>query len=197
MPRYAAILFSLLLGLSACCPLTSEQPLSEPQQAAYDQRLAGTWKSEGEAAYFHIGRGQGGRIQVLAVEHGNSGKFDYALFNVFATPIKTQAYLNVDLSELSRKITMDHKGYIFVRYDLPDPDTVIIYAMNLETLVEAIQAKKIAGELTFSDNKTQKGKPKVECARITDSPEKLRAFLSDESLAKKLFSHPITMKRVK
>lgn len=204
MWRPAFLVIVLLSLMQACCPLTSVNPISDPQKSTYDQRLTGTWRNqdENEAVYFHIGQGEGGRIRILAVEHSSSGKFDHALFNVFATRINKTDYLNIDLSELSKEITLDYTGFIFVRYDLPDADTLTFAPMALDPVVEAIQAKKLAGELTYADkNQTDHSEsaaaPKVECAKITDSSDHIRAYLADEARAKELFSNLITMKRVK
>ncbi len=201
----SVFLFGMIAGmLYACCPLTSVNPISDPRQSTYDQRLTGTWRNqdENEAVYFHIGQGESGRIRVLAVEHGSSGKFDHALFNVFATRINNTDYLNVDLSELSKEITLDYTGFLFVRYELPDADTLTFAPMALDAVVKAIQAKKLAGELTYADkNQSNHGEseaaPRVECAKITDSSDHLRAYLADETRARELFSNPLTMKRVK
>lgn len=204
MWRPSFLVIVLLSLIHACCPLTSVHPISDPQQSAYDQRLTGTWRNqdENEGVYFHIGQGEDGRIRVLAVEHNSNGKFDHALFQAFATRINNTDYLNLDLSELSKDITLDYTGFLFVRYELPDADTLTFAPMALDGVVKAIQAKKLAGELTYAGNDQANhsepaAAPKVECAKITDSSERIRAYLSDEARAKELFSNPLTIKRVK
>ena len=75
----------------------------------------------------------------------------------------------------------------------------------MDALADAILAKRIAGDITYQEDEVQpksrvaalKDKRKVACARITDTPANIRAFLASEDRDPGLFSDPVILKRVK
>ena len=103
MTRLLTLLSATLLLLNACCPVTSEHPLSGPADSVYDRNLAGTWKSDDGELFFHIGKGEGNRVKVIAVEHGSDTKMDAAIFSILTTAVKKEHYLSIDLAALPKK----------------------------------------------------------------------------------------------
>ena len=205
MTRLLTLLSATLLLLNACCPVTSEHPLSGPADSVYDRNLAGTWKSDDGELFFHIGKGEGNRVKVIAVEHGSDTKMDAAIFSILTTAVKKEHYLSIDLAALPKKTASDYTGYILARYDFPDRDTVRFQPIDMDALADAILAKRIAGDITYQEDEVQpksrvaalKDKRKVACARITDTPANIRAFLASEDRDPGLFSDPVILKRVK
>jgi hypothetical protein len=204
MARLAILAFALSMLFTACCPLTSQNPLTTPAEAIIDQQIAGTWKSDGEDFYFHLGQKDNKRVKVLGVEFTSSSEFNHALFTVLLTEINKKRYIDIDLSELSKDVSLNYQGHIFVQYHLPDPDTLVFSSMNEEALTADIQSKKIAGTITYQTDETAAAaskKPnenrKIDCVSIIDSTPNIRKYLGDDETARRLFKDPFTMHRVK
>ena len=198
----------LLLGLAACCPLTSDHPLGPPQDALYDARLDGAWRiasSQEEPGFVHLGKADGNRMQVLALEHKDNGRMEWAAFKVYVIARAGNHYLNIDLKDVGTEEARNHQGYVVVQYSLPDNDTLVLARMDLETVVAAIQAGKLSGEITYASsgpesagNPAKKKPPigaKAECARITDTSTNLSRFLSAANIHD-LFVPYLTLKRI-
>lgn len=204
MPRSMSLIASLLLTVYACCPMTSVHPLGDPQRADYDSRLEGVWRQDFDQDYvmLHVGKAQNGRIQVIAVEHSEDGKVDYDGFTVSGILLKNHYYLDIDTSELTPKHQEGQQGHVIIAYRLPDDNTLDVAMLNLDPVAAAIQAQKLAGEITYqkAPNPSKKStsasqNPKVECAHITDTSGNLMKFISDSNPGQ-LFKSVMTFKRV-
>lgn len=190
----ANILLSLFLV--ACCPVTSMHPLCKPADAVFDSRLAGAWhggSSDNDSGIIHFGKGSGNQTLVLAVEHKTDLTMQRFTFPVYTSCVAQQHYMTIPLKTLEMKAAEKYQGYVIVKYQLPDPDTLIFSDIDQNDLAQAISANKIKGDISYEkDNGTQK----VECVRMTDSPEKLRKWFASEK-AKTLFRPYMTLKRIK
>jgi len=204
MPRSIALIASLLLIVNACCPMTSMHPLGDPQRADHDSRLEGVWRQDFEQDYvmLHIGKAPNGRIQVIAVEHSEDGKMDYDGFTVSGIRLKNHYYLDIDTAQLTPKHREGQQGHVIIAYRLPDDNTLDVAMLDLDPVAAAIQAKKLAGEITYQKNATPAKastsapqSPKVECAHITDTSDNLIKFISDSDPGQ-LFKSVMIFKRV-
>lgn len=204
MPRLA-IAIALLLGaaLDACCPVTSLHPLGNPQEAVYDTRLTGAWHgaaSENDVGIIHIGKGPGNQTQVLVVAHKKDGQMEQIAFPVFIDRIQENYYMNIHLQQLEMKEAKAYQGYVLLQYRLPDADTLILSQIDEKVLADAINAKRITGEITYEDEspaaaKDKTHEKKIECVRTTDTMENLRKFVASKN-NEQLFVPYMTLKRL-
>jgi hypothetical protein len=203
MSRPILIVAAVLLLSSACCPLTSVHPLQDPQKTDYDARLEGVWRQNFEKDYvmLHIGKAQKGRIQVIGVEHDDSGKVDYDGFTVSGVRLNNHYYLDIDTTQLTPKHQESQKGHVIISYSLSDDNTLVIGMLDLDMVADAILKKKVAGEITYqktaSASKASDApqSARIECAHITDTSDKLIKFISASDPGR-LFKSMMTFKRV-
>ncbi len=117
-----ATLMTSLVFLGGCfCPLTSVNPLSDPQNAKYDKRLEGAWQSvspDGDLEFIHFGEDDEKKTQMVIIEHMRSGKIDFSTLTVFPTIINGKGYLNVKVEDLFEEFSEEISGYIFMKYQL-------------------------------------------------------------------------------
>ncbi len=204
MPRSMLLITILLLFVNACCPMTSVHPLGDPQKTDYDSRLEGVWRQDFEQDFvmLHIGKARNGRIQVVAVEHGEDGKVDYDGFTVSGIRLKNHYYLDIDTAELTPKHQEGQQGHVIIAYRLPDDNSLDVAMLDLDPVAAAIQTNKLAGDITYqkAPNPSKESTPgpqtsKVECAHITDTSDNLIKFISDSNPGQ-LFKSVMTFKRV-
>jgi hypothetical protein len=204
LPIRKLFVFSLLLLVNACCPLTSVHPLGDPQKSDYDSRLAGVWRQDIEKDYvmLHIGRAHNGRMQVIAVEHDEGGKVDYDGFAVSGQRLNHHYYIDIDTAELTPRHREGQQGHVIVSYHLPDENTLVIGALELNAVAGAIRAEKLAGEITYQRTAPPSSapapapqSPKIECAYITDTSVNLAKFIAGSDPGQ-LFKPILTFKRV-
>jgi hypothetical protein len=204
MTRSMLTIASLLLLVSACCPLTSVHPLGDPHKSDYDARLEGVWRQDFEKDYviLHIGKADNSRIQVIAVEHDEDGKVDYDGFTVSGIRLKNHYYLDIDTAELTPKHREGQQGHVIISYSLPDGNTLVFGTLDLNAVAGAIRAKKLAGEITYHKTAIPSNapaqapqSPKVECATITDTSDNLTKYITASDPGQ-LFKTAMTFKRV-
>lgn len=201
-----AIWLILLMGMliGACCPLTSKYPLGEPDALSFDDRLMGSWEvvpASEERLFFHLGRGEDQRIRVVAVEHRTDGRINHTEFSISAVRVAGRTFLNLDLGQLEKEISLDNTGFIILQYDLPTPHALVLRHMNIQAVAAAVEAKSLGGEISYSPNPTvpvsgtASGR-EVACVRITDTAANLVQFVN-QSNTKKLFTNEVKLKRIK
>jgi hypothetical protein len=180
-----AALISLLL--SACCPMVSENPLSDP--AAPDQRLEGLWQSgtgQDEEVYLHIGRqSEDNTMVALSVEHKDDGTLDTMEIPFFLTRTDAGDYMNLRLEDLSGEAPDTNGGYVFIKYVLPAENTLLMFSLDREPVISAIRENRLEGEITYKRTDTpvettgegsHSGR-RIDCVTITDSSENLLSFI--------------------
>lgn len=148
--RYAPILGLLLLHpLFESC-VQSQYPLSDPDEATADPRLAGLWKTAGSPNYYHVLPGEKGLLKVVHVGHGKQGDGGRtALFSAFVTRLDGKDYLN--LRPVTRAGFFDgkeklEKHYYIVKFELDGPDSARLWYMDAEFVGEAIREKRLKGQ---------------------------------------------------
>ncbi len=191
----------MLIG--ACCPLTSTYPLGGPDAVSYDDRLTGSWEvvpASDERLFFHMGRGEDQRLRIVGVEHRADGRINHTDFLITAVRIADRTFINLDLNQLEKEVSLDNSGFIILQYDLPTPDTLVLRHMNIQAVAAAVGSKTLGGEITYSPIPTVpvsgEAVREVECVRITDTSANLVQFVSHAD-AKNLFTHEVKLKRIK
>ena len=200
----AAAAIAMIL-LSACCPMVSIHPLSAPVEA--DQRLFGVWSpdaEDGERVFLHVGRDSTTGMVALSVEHHSGGKLDTVRFPFFITKTKTNQYLNVRLEDVDRDMAKGNEGYLFLKYDFDDENTLRIYHLDRESIIAAIQVNRLKGQITYkpavgpagSTPDTDPAEDSVDCVLITENSVNMLNFLEagDDGA---LFLDAMTLKRQK
>ena len=183
-------LLIFLSFLSACCPLTSVHPLSNPDKATFDDRLKGTWKlqKEGDTVFLHIGKLKDNKTQVVSIEHTDSGNLVTVAASMFPTEIKGNHFMNlnaikVEFIERSNEIPPDEGGYYFFKYNFKDKDSFSFSMINENIVADAIKKGKLKGEIKKKPVRPNKGDiikiEKIVCTSITDSTENLVRFFRE------------------
>ena len=196
----AAILLLLLIILSSCfCPLTSVNPLSDPQQAAYDMRIEGAWQLMPEddgLVFLHFGKGVNNKTAMVSIEHKNNAKIDVLIFSVFPTLSGKQSYLNFHVKELFKEFGEELSGYTFMKYQLTNSDTLTLFQIDEKPIIEAIRSGKLKGDISYKQTDGQQSNKKsIKCVKITDTSDNLiKIFNSVDS--KKLFPKPMAFHRI-
>ena len=201
-------IFVLMLLSSCFCPLTSVNPLSDPQHPTYDKRIEGAWQlvSEDEDLVFlHFGKGEEKKTEMVSIEHKNNGKIDLLTFTVFPTMAGDQSYLNFNINELFKEFDEELSGYTFMKYRFAGTDTLILYQIDEKPIIEAIKSGKLKGKITYKQTDAKQGKKNkalqqnkkksIKCVKIKDSSNNLVKYFQTVD-SKKLFPKPILLKRI-
>jgi hypothetical protein len=199
----------VLFLISSCiCPLTSVKPLSDLRNSIYDERIEGAWQlvsADKDLVFLHFGKGQENKTKMISVEHKNNGSIDVLTFTVFPTIIAGNSYLNFNIKELFEELSDELSGYTFMKYQLPDSDSLVLSLIDKKPVIEAIESGKLKGEITYQKFKKRPGqenpvlqqnvKDGVKCVKIKDSSNNIvKYFQSLDS--KKLFPESIIFKRI-
>ena len=205
MKRYSVAIAIIAILLSACCPMVSVNPLSTP--AGLDKRLEGVWKfdsKEGDEVYLHIGEQSENTMSALSVEHKSNGKLDIIKIPFFLTRTSENNYLNVKLEDLAKEVSEGNKGFILLRYVFTDNNTLLLYQLDRQLIISAIQTNKLAGKITYKKKIVPKETKKdgdtsgkiIDCVKITDTSNNMINFFA--SVKKdKLFSDEMKFIKVK
>ncbi|UCD88811.1 MAG: hypothetical protein JSW04_10140 [Desulfobacterales bacterium] len=208
MIRSVIAIFILIFISSCFCPLTSLNPLSDPQRPTYDERIEGAWQvvsEDGGLVFLHFGKGEKKKTEMVSIEHKNNGAIDVLTFTVFSTLAGGQSYLNFNIKELFKEFGEDLCGYTFMRYRFTDTDTLRLSQIDEKPIIEGIKSGKLKGEITYkqtavkqrNENKRiqQNKKKSIKCVKITDSSDNLIKFFQTVD-SKKLFPKSILLKRI-
>ena len=168
-PAIFPFLLLLLMGLAGCLPV-SENPLSSPDDATADTRLAGVWygKSGEDTVYLHFLAGKGARMDAVEVDHRGNGDAHALIYTVFPSVIGTGHYLNIQ-----EKAGTD-KPYYLARYQLTGAGTMTIWLMGETAAAKAVKSKKIAGKITLKDLGDEKPTRNI---TLTADSDALAAFV--------------------
>ncbi len=163
------LLFGALLGLAGCLPV-SKNPLSAPEDATADARLAGVWygKSGEDTVYLHFVAGKAAAMDAVEVDHGGNGDAHATIYTVFPTVIEGGHYLNIRDKKATDKL------YYLARYHMGKSGEMSIWLMSEKAAARAIKAEKLTGKI-----KT-KNLPSGSLDRditLTSSTEELAAYV--------------------
>jgi hypothetical protein len=143
MKTYLAATVGLAASLLlTSCVVESVQPLSSPDKAKADLRLAGIWRGKDgglitstHGAWLHV------KIVGPPGDNQEPGSFD-----VFPTTIGNYTFLNV------RDAVQDNPGkpatsYIFIRYAISSNHVLRTWMMSQNAVVNAVQSGKLKGHI--------------------------------------------------
>lgn len=110
------LLLTLCLFAFGCDDSTN--PLSDPQKAKPDTRLAGVWRwrdKHGNVTYYHFGKAgekfSVGIMRIVEVRHGNGTVEPPQEYLAFPTVLADKTYLNVVLDGDHKQVKrLDEKG---------------------------------------------------------------------------------------
>ena len=154
-------LAALAMGGAGCLP-ESDQPLSPPEQAAYDARLQGVWRATTNEAvnYLHFGRMEGASASIVSVAHEKDGGLSTSEYRMFSSVIGGVSYMNVQ----EKGAKAEEPKYLFVRYALPDPRTLDLWLVSDPKVERLIESGALKGVVSTGQFHT---------VRITDSTSNL------------------------
>lgn len=182
MQKSLLLVLGLLCLLLASC-VDSDNPLSDPKQAAVDPGLLGVWRvkeKDGEVTYYHVGQAgknfPAGMLRVKAIKHEENSVLphpDNSDLLAFSTTLGNNHYLNVTGLGADQIETMGDSpweptmadGYFLFKYEI-HADKLTIAGMDAQQKKAAIKAGKIKG--TTEDNKVL----------ITDTTDNLARFIA-------------------
>lgn len=167
---FAPLWIGLLLGLAGCLPV-SQNPLSPPEKAVADSRLAGVWygKSGEDTVFLHFVAGKGAAMDAVEVDHEKSGDAQANLYTLFPSVIDGVRYLNI-----REKKGAEKKPYYLARYQLSANGTLTIWMMSEKAVARAVKNEKLAGKITPKNSGDRSVDQDI---TITASTERLAAFL--------------------
>lgn len=187
---YMLLLLFSVFGYS-CTPVTSINPLSDPANVTFDERLKGVWHYHTEDdsdVYLHIGKAPDNKTLMLSIEHMKNGTLSTSRSIMFPAKIDNNNYMSVQFNENTDNIPKDHLGYYFAKYIISDNGRLIISFMDTGKIIEAIEAGKLKGQIKYReiqspDNKDQKSRS-ADSAKLTDSSENIIEFIrkTDDSI---------------
>lgn len=151
--------------LAGCIP-ESKNPLCAPEDSILDTRLSGVWRadSDGDKIYLHFGKdGKERAMGAIEVDHEKDGTVHANSYTVFTTRIEGVNYLNI------RAATGENRPYFFARYGIDSTDTLNIWLMSEEPVINAIKADKLKG--TVSGEKSSRE------IKVTDTTANLVRFV--------------------
>ncbi len=127
--------------------------------------------------------------------------------SMFPTIINSNSFMNIKFlyvsdmtpEEMNKPSIKNHfKNYIFIKYELKDPDTLSISLINPDILEEAIKDKRlkgIGGVEEVVNTESGLGKRIYHAITITDSTENIVKFIIESDLDE-LFEEPGVFKRL-
>jgi hypothetical protein len=177
-----ALAFASLLVLG--CE-DSKNPLSDPQSAKGDGRLAGVWRTRndsGDVSYYHIGclgeKLPSGVMRVVSTTHSADGKLQAPdQYLLFPTTLGQESYLNLVAAKAEQVKQIEENGwsaaglgsYLLFKYKFKG-DALLVWAIDNEAKRKAIEAGKIKGTVEQRENDTK--------ALFTDSSENVARFVT-------------------
>lgn len=196
----STILMLVLLLLTSCfCPLTSVNPLSDPQHAIYDERIEGAWQlisEDKDLVFLHFGRGEVKKTKMISLEHKRNGDIDVVTFSVFPTLVDNQSYLNFNIRELFKEFDKELNGYTFMKYMLTNANTLTLSQIEEKQIVEAIKSGKLKGDISYKQTEDkQSNKKPTKCVKITDSSNNIIQYFQTVD-SKKLFPKPMVFNKI-
>jgi hypothetical protein len=169
--KHATRLFflALTLALGGCLPV-SQNPLSPPDTAVADPRLAGVWygKSGDDTIFLHFVAGKGAQMDVVEVDHQKSGDAHTNLYTMFPSHLGDTRYMNI------REKKGAAKTYYLARYRIETGGALSIWLMSEKAASKAINNDKLAGKINVKDTGDSATERDV---TITSSTEHLAAFV--------------------
>lgn len=169
MKKATGVVFlALMFALAGCLPV-STNPLSPPDTAVGDPRLAGVWygKSGEDTIFLHFVPGKGAAMNFVEVDQQKSGDADTNIYVMFPSVLGGTRYMNV------REKNGAGKNYYLARYRI-EGGALTVWLMSEKPVSKAINNERIAGKIVVRDTGVSGADRDV---TITSSTERLAAFV--------------------
>ncbi len=155
--RVALVLFLAGLALPACAvPPESPVALSEPGETAYDERLVGIWYTtdgKKEAFYLHISpRKETALLDVVGIDTIFTGgdSVNWLRARAHASEIDGETFYNVKRvagTGFDYTAPGESPGFIIVRADVSEEDTLILRFMDTGVLDRLVKEGRVRGRV--------------------------------------------------
>jgi hypothetical protein len=192
------LLAALALTIPACC-ITTDNPLSDLNQAKVDEKLLGTWEAPGSQGLFKTFM-----VERLALRGYPPGAMKLTLnpadasnsprhFVCFGTELNGKRYAHICLepiNELKRRPTWNQvqsKGFNIYKYEV-SAKTLTLWGTRNDVLQKAVEAGKLKGKW--------EGGSYYRYIRVTDTTANLARFLASVE-GDEVFYKEGELKRVK
>jgi hypothetical protein len=145
-------LIALILLWASCEPPRSKHPLSAPEAAKPDARMAGLWAGrlgEGDEALLRVVPRDGARFDLVLIGQDRANGAVVIAFEGFPSTIAGKSYLNLRaktfVGEYAEK-TQVAERWIFARYEVARDGALTLWQMEDEPVKAAIEAHKLEGK---------------------------------------------------
>lgn len=194
----------LFLGASVCLLASgcvdSENPLSDPETAKPDERLAGIWRAveKDSVTYYHVGQAGDqfpkGVMRMVLVAH-KKGQVTTLEFLVFPTTLGNRSYLNIlclDVKGRRESLEEDHNWSVQTDYTIyqyrVDGDKLSAWPMDAKAKTKAIKDGKIKGRLETNEKMSE--------STFIDTTENLARFFTEAGDSLFSSEKPLQLERV-
>jgi hypothetical protein len=169
-PIIPMILAAMLAALAGCLPV-SQNPLSSPDTAKPDARLAGLWygKSGEDTVFLHFVPTDGAKMDIVEVDHEKQHGASTNIYTMFPSVIDDYRYLNVQEKKGS------NKSWYLARYRIGGSGDLTIWFLSEKPVAKAVKAEKLAGKIV--EKEPVNGVLANREITVTASTEKLAAYV--------------------
>lgn len=184
-------LFLLLLSLAGVSCVPSANPVSHEKTSKIDSQLVGRWHQEGGEAIWDARKWPGTEntlevVQVRPLPEEPGGKPPVPK-RTFTTLIGEHRVLSFEASSPGSP-----EVFWIARYELPDPDTLQVYQLDIKAIAAAIKDAKLRGTV-----KTTGPPGKIERqVTLDETSENIAAYVRRHG-ASAFVSEPIRYRRLK
>jgi hypothetical protein len=151
-PGTRRTLIALTLFWACCEPPRSKNPLTPPEAAKPDARMAGVWAGrlgERDEALLRVVPREGARFDLVLVGQDRASGAVVLAFEGFPSTIAGRSYLNLRsktyLGDYAEK-TQIAESWIFARYEVTRDGALTLWQMEDEPVKAAIAAHQLAGQ---------------------------------------------------
>jgi hypothetical protein len=193
-----------LLVIAVCALLTgclpeSVNPIAPPSMSVTEPRLEGVWqpvpgkgeKTGADCYHFHLRWAQDGRlrspwIDVLGVDHPErAGDLTTTKSRMLPAKIGDRSYLSYAEMKPGRPAAT----FEFLRYDFDWRGRLRMWPAEEQPFIDAVRTGKLRGTVT--------GKGSSASVVLTDTSERIAAFVAATGDAKLFRSEPLMLKKVR
>ena len=162
------LLFLILFPILLCsCIDKFENPISDPRMARIDERLIGTWIMEDEKGkhFLHIGKGEKNTMLFIFQDQATPEQIEPGI--LFISRVDERTFLNY---EVPHDFASEYWGFLILEYEIESHDCLIIRAINWDFVREAVEDKRLSGEIV-EDHVTVLAKSPEVRSFIRNSPK--------------------------
>jgi hypothetical protein len=181
--RLSFFFIPLLLLLSSCTFVTTQQPLSSAREPIDRDKFEGAWLSEEEVVFIRFAANGVARLAGL---DWKDDQFQMVQGEMIITRGKKNNYISVRFQEEGKW----QARYYLLQYEFTDRGDLLLWFPNEDVFAKAVEDGMLQGEV--------KTEPYRDDIFITDSPEKVLRFIENPGPLR-LFNtgEPLILKKIK